>query len=129
MDPYRPLRSVSSFFRKLLGFIRDVAHDSRIPARDRWLLLLLAVAIPSPLDLIPDWIPVLGELDDLIYLALITDYLFRVLDPEILLQHYPWGMKSFAVIRRTGRTLGLLAPPGVRTHIWKFVANPYRPVR
>ena len=113
------------FFKDLHEFIRNVANDERIPARDKKLLLAFVALIISPVDLIPDWIPVIGLLDDLIILALVLDYLFNILDNEILLSHYPWGMKSFAAIRRTARLLALLTPGFIKSKIWKYEGSPY----
>ncbi len=64
-------------------FLYSTAHDERIPARDKKILLALIALVISPVDLIPDWIPVLGQLDDLVMLSIILDYFFQVLDSRI----------------------------------------------
>jgi uncharacterized membrane protein YkvA (DUF1232 family) len=114
------------FFKDLRDFIRNVAGDERIPARDKKVLLALVALIISPFDLIPDWIPIIGLLDDLVLLALVLDYLFNVLDNEILLSHYPWGMKSFAALRRTARVLAVMTPQFIKSKIWKYESSPYK---
>jgi uncharacterized membrane protein YkvA (DUF1232 family) len=115
-----------NFFKKLSQFVRDVANDERIPARDKKILLALVALIASPLDLIPDWIPILGQLDDLIVLALILDYFFNVLEADILLSHYPWGMKSFVTVQRFSRMIAVLTPAPIKKRLWAFQASPYR---
>jgi uncharacterized membrane protein YkvA (DUF1232 family) len=114
------------FLQNLTEFIKAVAQDERIPARDKKVLLGLVALVISPIDLIPDWIPIIGLLDDVIYLALILDYLFNVLDQEILLSHYPWGMKSFANLRRVARTIAALTPTFIKNRIWKYQPSVYR---
>ena len=114
------------FFKKLIEFVRAVAGDERIPARDKKVLLALTALVISPVDFIPDWIPVIGMLDDLIMIAIILDYLFNVLDNEILLSHYPWGMKSFARMRRSARLIAILTPGFIKRRIWKYEHSPYR---
>jgi uncharacterized membrane protein YkvA (DUF1232 family) len=114
------------FFKDLRDFIRNVANDERIPARDKKVLLALVALIISPFDIIPDWIPIIGMLDDLVLLAVVLDYLFNVLDNEILLSHYPWGMKSFAALRRTARIFALLTPQFIKRKIWKYEGSPYK---
>ena len=62
-------------------------RDSRVP----WYVKALAVAIAgyafSPIDLIPDFIPVLGYLDDVILLPLGILLVLRLIPPEILAEH------------------------------------------
>ena len=61
-----------------------VARDRRIPRLVRFLVLLVAAYAFSPLDLIPDFIPVLGYLDDLLLIPLGVWLIIRLTPPEIL---------------------------------------------
>jgi|SRR5690606_25375358 len=121
-----PLIKLKNFFSDLTNFIKNVANDSRIPDRDKKIILGLLVLIVSPVDLIPDWIPVIGLLDDAVLLAIILDYFFDVLDQDILLSHYPWGMKSFARLRRASRLISFLTPEAVKSRLWKYQGDPYK---
>ena len=114
-----------SFVKKIGKFLKDVSEDNRIPERDKAVIVALLVLIVSPIDLIPDWIPVLGQLDDFVMLAIIIDYFFRVLDGEILLSHWPWGMKSFVWLRRFAKSISWFAPDFLKKKIWKYVGAPY----
>jgi uncharacterized membrane protein YkvA (DUF1232 family) len=113
------------FFKDLKDFLVNVANDDRIPARDKKVLLALVALIISPIDFIPDWIPLLGQLDDLIMLAIILDYFFKVLDSQVLLSHYPWDMKSFAKLRNISRFLDFLVPRFLKKKLWTYVGEPY----
>ena len=113
-------------FKELVKFIQDVAQDERIPSRDKKTILVCVALVASPIDLIPDWIPVIGWIDDLVLLALVVDYLFRVLDSEILLSHFPWSMKKFVFIRRWARVISSLTPNFVRDYIWQYRPSPYK---
>ncbi len=113
------------FLKQVGKFLKDVAEDPRIPERDKTVLLAMVVLVVSPFDLIPDWIPVLGQLDDLVIIALILDYFFRVLDGEVLLSHWPWGRKSFVWLRRFARGFSFLAPRFLKKKIWHYVGAPY----
>lgn len=114
------------FFKKLVDFIRKVAADDRIPPRDKKVLLALTALVISPVDIIPDWIPVFGLLDDMVLIAVILDYLFNVLDEEILLSHYPWGMKSFVRMRATARMIATFTPGFIKKKIWQYEGSPYK---
>jgi len=113
------------FFKSLIQFFKDVVGDPKIPARDKRVILVLLILIISPIDFIPDWIPVYGLLDDFFMIAIVMDYFFNVLDDQTLLSHYPFGMKSYAAIRRIGRTLALFSPSFLMNLIWKYVPSPY----
>lgn len=112
--------------KKLFEFIKAVAKDERIPERDKKVILAFLALIMSPIDIIPDWIPVFGVIDDLVLLAIILDYFFEVLDQDILLSHYPFGMKSFIAMRRFARLLTWMTPRPIKDKIWKFEKSPYR---
>ena len=113
------------FFPKLLDFLKNVTNDERIPAHDKKILAALVALIISPVDLIPDWIPVIGWIDDWIILALVLDYFFNVLDSEVLLSHYPWGMKSFLRLKRWSSLISWSAPNWLKSRIWNYVGSPY----
>ena len=116
---------MKKFFQNLKTFLTETANDERIPSRDKKVLIAMVALLVSPLDIIPDWIPVFGLLDDLVILALISDYFFSVLDQNILLSHYPWGMKSFARIKRVARFLAFFVPNIIKDNLWKYTRDPY----
>lgn len=113
------------FLKKLKAFLMDTANDPRIPARDKKILLGMIALIISPIDLIPDWIPIFGLLDDLVILSIILDYFFTVLDSNVLLSHFPWDMKAFARLRTIARTLQFFVPGFLKKKLWKYVGDPY----
>jgi len=118
-------RSIVKTLKLLIEFIKNVAKDERIPERDKNVLLALIALIISPIDLIPDWIPIFGVMDDFVMIALVLDYFFNHIDQEILLSHYPWGMKSFVRIRRIARLVALVVPDSLKRKIWKFKPSVY----
>ncbi|HEX4922917.1 MAG TPA: YkvA family protein [Bdellovibrionales bacterium] len=111
--------------KELIAFIKAVANDPRIPERDKTVLLALLALVISPVDLIPDWIPFFGQLDDFVIVAIVLDYLFNHLDQQILLSHYPWGMKSYVRIRKTAQLVAQITPSWVKNKIWSFKPSVY----
>lgn len=73
--------------------LRDVhalwlaARDPRTPWYARWLALAVAAYAVSPIDLIPDFIPLLGYLDDLLLLPLGVWLVVRMIPPQVLAEH------------------------------------------
>ncbi len=63
------------------------ARDPRVPLAVKAFAALVAAYALSPIDLIPDFIPVLGLLDELILLPAAVWVILRFIDPEIVAEH------------------------------------------
>jgi uncharacterized membrane protein YkvA (DUF1232 family) len=78
--------------------------DPAVPVRAKVALGATAAYLANPVDLIPDFIPFVGYLDDVILVAVILDGLLNHLDRDLLLRHWPGDPqtleKSAAVARR-----------------------------
>lgn len=72
--------------RTELSYYRALAADGATPAVSRWLLGLAIIYLVSPVDLIPDWIPVLGQLDDLLIVPLLVWMAVRCVPLEVRLR-------------------------------------------
>src|SRR5437867_4122819 len=106
--------------RKFFGFLWAIRTDPRIPVRNWVAVGFLSVWILSPIDLLPDWIPVVGELDDLAALLLILGYLFDSPDSEVLLEHWPWRREAFFAIRHVVRPLARFVPGVFKRWMFRF---------
>jgi uncharacterized membrane protein YkvA (DUF1232 family) len=69
-------------FKRLLA-------DSRVPRRWKLWSAVALVYLAMPFDLVPDFIPVLGQLDDAIIVALVLRGLLRSAGPLLLREHWP----------------------------------------
>ena len=104
---------------KLIDFVRDVAEDNRIPLQNRIVLGGLLVYLVTPIDIIPDFIPILGWLDDAFVTLLILDYIFNSADSELILRHYPWNKQSFNKMKTYVDRLSWLIPSRVKTILFR----------
>lgn len=91
------------------------ARDSRVPWFPKALAVVIAAYALSPIDLIPDFIPVLGYLDELMLLPLAIAGVVRLIDPAIMAEH---RAKATAMQDRPKSTMAALA---IIT-IWVLVA-------
>jgi uncharacterized membrane protein YkvA (DUF1232 family) len=73
---------------RVVLMIPGLATDKRVPTRTKLALGGLAVYLASPWDLIPGFIPVLGQLDDAVALLLFVDGVLNQIDDDILLDHW-----------------------------------------
>ncbi len=69
--------------KTLLGALALAARDPRVPRVTRWLILAVLAYALSPIDLVPDFIPVLGYLDDLLLLPLGIWLALRWVPPRV----------------------------------------------
>jgi hypothetical protein len=113
------------FFTKKKAFLVDTANDERIPSRDKKVLLAMVALLISPFDIIPDWIPFFGVLDDVIILSLIMDYFFSVLDSKIILSHFPWDMKAYSRLKRMATLMQSFVPKFLKKKLWAYIGDPY----
>ena len=75
-------------------------RDERVPRGRKLVLLALAVYIALPIDLVPDFIPVAGQLDDVILVALVLRWLVRAGGRDLVTAHWPGPESSLAVVLR-----------------------------
>lgn len=83
------LRSLGIEIVLLPGRLRRMAADERVPPRTRWWMVGLAVCIASPIDLIPDFIPVIGFADELVIVPLALWHIRRMIPAEVWAEYFP----------------------------------------
>jgi len=79
------LKSIVETFKRELKIYQLVLKDPRTPKASKWLLGLAIAYILSPIDLIPDFIPVIGYLDDLLLVPLLVWLAVRMIPKEIMI--------------------------------------------
>ncbi len=116
---------MKKFFKDVKDFLTNTSQDVRIPERDKKVLIALVALILSPIDLIPDWIPFFGLIDDFVIAAIVLDYFFETLDQTIILSHFPWDMKAYARLKRFSRATSIVVPGFVKNNLWKYTRDPF----
>ena len=93
--------------RALAGFIPDCAvlvarllRDPRVRRGDKLLLVGLAGYLALPFDLVPDFVPVAGQLDDVLVAALVMRRLVRSAGPGIVREHWTGPPRSLDLLLR-----------------------------
>jgi uncharacterized membrane protein YkvA (DUF1232 family) len=96
--------------RALAGFVPDcvilfsrLLRDPRVPRRSKILVAALIPYLALPIDLVPDFIPVAGQADDAILVALVLRVLVKRTDAVVLRELWPGPDRSLlAVFRLAG---------------------------
>lgn len=81
------LRQLAKRFKRELAVYRAVIADPRCPRVSRWLLGAAIAYAVSPIDLIPDFIPVLGYLDDALLLPLLVGLAIYLMPKSLIAEH------------------------------------------
>jgi uncharacterized membrane protein YkvA (DUF1232 family) len=81
-------KEIALLLPNLLLLFKDLARDPRVPRGSKALLAVGAIWFASPIDLIPEFIPLLGPLDDAVVAALILRHLLRTAGPDVITEHW-----------------------------------------
>jgi len=104
-------RAFATFIPDCIVLVTRLARDPRVPRRRKLLLIGLIGYLALPFDLVPDFIPVAGQLDDAIIVALVLRYFVRAGGEPMIRELWPGPQQSLALILRLARPGGLQREP------------------
>ncbi len=84
----------------VLRLLKRLATDPQLPRRIRIALLMLLAFIASPIDVIPDFIPVIGFADDVVIAVLVLRWVSRTAGADALARHWPGTPDGLEAVRR-----------------------------
>ena len=94
----RGARALAGFVPDCIVLFRRLLSDERVSRPRRLLVAGLLLYLASPLDLVPDFIPVVGQLDDAALVALALRVVLRGAGESVVTEHWPGPQRSLAVI-------------------------------
>ena len=83
------LRDLAAFVPDCVTTVRRLRADPRVPRRARIAVVVAGIWVASPIDLIPEFIPIIGPLDDIVVVALALRYAGRQVPRDVLLAAWP----------------------------------------
>jgi len=81
-------RELALLLPNLIRLFGGLLRDGRVPLRAKIVLAIASVWLASPIDLIPEFIPIVGSLDDAIVAALALRFVLRTTDGAVIRQHW-----------------------------------------
>ncbi|WP_370830373.1 DUF1232 domain-containing protein [Kocuria sediminis] len=94
------LRDALRLLPDVLRLVKRLAGDRSLPRGVRVRLLLLLAYLALPVDLVPDFVPVLGYADDAVVVLLVLRAVARSAGPQALERHWPGTPDGLAVVCR-----------------------------
>ena len=83
------LKDLAGFLPACVTLLRRLRSDPRVPVSAKIALAAAALWVLSPIDLIPEFLPVVGPLDDIVIVALALRYAGRRIPRAVLLEAWP----------------------------------------
>lgn len=98
--------------------IASLLADREVPTTAKVALGAVALYLASPVDLIPDFIPFIGYLDDLLLAAVVIDGLVNFLDRSLVLKYWPGSVASLDATAAVARRLSAWVPSRAKRRIF-----------
>ena len=112
---------MSALLRALPAIIRTIsglAVDPVLPKAAKIALAAAVLYLVSPVDVVPDFIPVLGYLDDLFIAAIIVDGMLNFVDRGLVLKYWPASPELLERVARAARILAVWVPRRLKLRIF-----------
>jgi uncharacterized membrane protein YkvA (DUF1232 family) len=87
----------------LAALLRGLMRDPRVPRGSKVLLVVAFVWVISPIDLLPEFLPVIGPLDDVIVVAIVLRHIVKRAGPEVVAEHWRGDPGTLAAAMRALR--------------------------
>ena len=82
-------KDLAAFLPNCVTLVRRLRRDPRVPRRAKVAVVLAGLWLASPIDLIPEFLPVIGPLDDVVVVALALRYAGRRVPRAVLVDAWP----------------------------------------
>ena len=93
-------RAIAGFVPDCIVLFRRLLGDPRMPRRYRAIVVAMLGYLALPFDVVPDFIPVAGQLDDAVVVALTLRAILRGGGREMIEEHWPGPRSSLSLILR-----------------------------
>ena len=96
----RQLVALARLVPDSVGLVRGLLRDPRVPRRWRWALAGLLVYLVMPFDLVPDFLPVVGHVDDAVVVVAVLRGVLRAAGPVVVAEHWAGSQSVLAILTR-----------------------------
>ena len=93
-------RELVSLLPNLIRLFRGLLADPRVPRSSKALLVVAGLWLASPIDLIPEFLPGVGALDDAIVAGLVLRHVVRRAGPDVVIDHWHGDPRTISLVLR-----------------------------
>jgi uncharacterized membrane protein YkvA (DUF1232 family) len=111
------LRALPDIVRTITGLARDPV----LPKAAKVALAAAVLYLVSPVDLVPDFVPLLGHLDDVFVAAILVDGMLNFVNRGVVLKYWPGSPESLERVARAARVLAAWVPRRLKQKIFGAV--------
>ncbi|MEA1961095.1 MAG: YkvA family protein [Bacillota bacterium] len=111
------LKELISLIPNFAKLLYRLAEDKRVPAKEKAILAAAAVYVLTPIDLIPDFIPFVGQVDDLLMVVLVLKRFINSVDEDILYEHWDGAEDLLTIIDNVLGYAKYFVPQGIYNRI------------
>jgi uncharacterized membrane protein YkvA (DUF1232 family) len=108
------LASMLRLLPKLLKLLVKLFQDARVSIFDRALFATVIAYVLTPIDLLPDWLGMLGLTDDLYLVGLSLSRLLRGAGPDLLLKYWEGSPKALGYLIESIEEIGAKLPRAIQ---------------
>ncbi len=112
------MRQLLQALPQLVRLLARLVGDPLLPRAAKLALAAAMVYLASPIDLIPDFVPVIGYLDDALVAALLVDGILNWVDRGLVLKYWPGSPDSLERLARAARLLAVWVPRRLKARIF-----------
>jgi uncharacterized membrane protein YkvA (DUF1232 family) len=112
------VRALLRILPELSRLLGRLASDPVLPRPAKIALAAALIYLASPLDLVPDFIPVVGYLDDVLVAAVLVDGIMRYVDRGVVLRYWPGSVESLDRVARAARVLSAWVPRRLKARVF-----------
>ena len=112
------MRSLLRALPEVVRLIVRLAADPVLPRSAKIALAAAVVYLMSPVDLIPDFVPFLGYLDDALLAAVVLDGVLNFVDRALVLRYWPGSPESLDRLARAARLLAIWVPRRLKARVF-----------
>ena len=93
------LKEYALLVPRLVKLLWRLTRDPRVPARSKATLVILMGYVVSPVDIIPDIFPAIGQLDELVIAAFVLDQMLNRVSPDIVREHWDGDQDILEIVQ------------------------------
>ncbi len=107
------------FIPNLIKLLYRLVHDEAVSSTDKALLLGTAAYVVSPWDFLPDMVPFLGQIDDLLLIALVLKRIMDSVSREVIEKYWDGSEELLELLKKVVSFAMFFLPPGVYRKVVK----------